>query len=38
MNYELNDLLKKHRYSEISKKQKNDLAGSCDTDGRKKNT
>ena len=38
MNYELNDLLKKHRYSEISKKQKNDLARSYDTDGRKKST
>jgi len=38
MNYELNDLIKKCRYSEICKKQKNGLAGSRYTDGRKKNT
>ena len=37
MNYELNDLIKKRRYSEIcKKKQKNDLAGSRDADERKK--
>ena len=35
VNYELNDLIKR-RYSEICKKQKNGLAGSCDADGRKK--
>jgi len=38
INYELNDLMKKRRYSEICKKQKNGLAGSRDADGRKKNT
>jgi len=38
MNYELNGLIKKRRYNEICKKQKNGLAGSCDVDGRKKNT
>jgi hypothetical protein len=38
MNQELNDLIKKRRYSEICKKQKNGLAGSCDADGRRKNT
>jgi hypothetical protein len=38
MNHELNDLIKKRRYSEICKKHKNGLAGSCDGDGRKKNT
>jgi hypothetical protein len=36
--HELNDLIKKRRYSEICKKQKNGLAGSCDADGRRKNT
>jgi len=30
MNYELNDLIKKRRYSESCKKQKNGLAGSRD--------
>ena len=29
---------KNRRYSEICKKQKNGLTGSCDADGRKKNT
>jgi hypothetical protein len=38
MNHELKDLIKKRRYSEICKKQKNGLAGSCDADGRRKNT
>jgi len=38
MNYELNGLMKKRRYSEICKKQKNGFAGSCDADGREKNT
>ena len=38
MNYELKDLIKKRRYNEICKKQKNDLAVSRDADGRQKNT
>jgi hypothetical protein len=38
MNHELNDLMKKRIYSEICKKQKNGLTGSCDADGRRKNT
>ena len=37
-NYELNDLIKKRRYSEICKKKKIGLAGACDADGRIKNT
>jgi hypothetical protein len=38
MNHELNTPNKKRRYSETCKKQKNGLAGSCDVDGRRKNT
>jgi len=33
MNYELNELIGKRRYSKIYKKQKNSLAGSRDADG-----
>ena len=38
MNYELNDLIKNAAILRFVKKEKNGLAGSCDVDGRKKNT
>jgi len=38
MNYELNDLIKNADIVRFVKKQNNDLAGSCDADGREKNT
>jgi len=38
MNYELNELIKNAAILRFVKKEKNGLAGSCDVDGRKKNT
>jgi len=38
INYELNDPIKNADIVRFVKKQKNGLAGSCDADGRKKNT
>jgi len=38
MNYELNDQINNADIVRFVKKQKNDLAGSCDVDGRKRNT
>jgi len=38
MNYELNDLIKNADIVRFVKQQKNCLAGSCNADGRKKNT
>jgi len=38
MNYELNDLIKNADIVRVVKSKKNGLAGSCDANGRKKNT